>query len=64
MGKQLKKNIKIYQKNISINYGWMNNHMILIFIDGERVIDSCVIPYPDWFKFYDPDFEYYQPCRN
>jgi len=60
----MKKDFKIYQKNICIDSNTMNNQMILIFTENGTIIGLYAVPYPSWLKFYDDRFVFYPVNYN
>lgn len=60
----MKNEIKIYQKHVCVDHEKMDNHLILIFTQNKRILFTCVVQYPDWFKYYDDQYEYYPICLN
>lgn len=58
------KEIKIIQLSICLNSENMENHLILLFILNGKIIGVNVIPFPNWFKYWDEQFKYYQFCYN
>jgi hypothetical protein len=61
---KLKKNIKIVQQNFCIDHEHMENCMILLFTENNKVIGVNVVVLPPWFNFYDEKYNYYPFCSN
>ena len=56
--------IKIIQVNICLSSENLGNQLLLIFtLDGE-IIGVSIIAMPNWFKYWDEEFKYYQFCYN
>ena len=60
----MNKKFRIYQKHICINQGSMENHMILIFTEDDKVTGISIFAYPKLFEFYNSDYQHYQICQN
>ena len=58
------KKFKIYQKSICVDANNMENHMILIFTEDDKVIGISIFAYPKYFAFYNSDYQYYQIFHN
>lgn len=64
MGNSINKKLKIYHKNICIDHENMINYMILIFTIDEKIVYTCSVPYPEFYKFYDENYLHYNFCHN
>lgn len=42
----------------------MENHMILIFTEDDRILGISIFAYPKHFEFYNSDYKHYQICQN
>jgi hypothetical protein len=60
----MNKKFKIYQKHICINHENIENHMILIFTEDDRILGISIFAYPKHFEFYNSDYKHYQICQN
>ena len=58
------KNIRILQQHICINHETMENNMILLFTEDNKIVGVSVVALPSWFQFYDETYIYYAFCRN
>jgi hypothetical protein len=60
----MNKKFRIYQKHICINHEIMDNQMILIFTEDDRIVGISIFACPKHFEFYNSDYKHYQICRN
>ena len=60
----MNKKFRIYQKSICVDTQNMENHMILIFMEDDKVVGISIFAYPKHFTFYDSAYQYYQICHN
>ena len=58
------KNIRILQQHISINHETMENNMILLFTEDEKIVGVSIVKIPPWFNFWDEKYHYYPFCNN
>lgn len=56
--------IKIIQVNICLSSENLGNQLLLIFTLDGKIIGVSIIPMPNWFKYWDEEFKYYQFCYN
>lgn len=60
----MEKDLKILQKNITIDHESMKNCLILIFMFNGKVKGTSIIQLPEWFKFWSEEYRYYPFCHN
>ncbi len=60
----MKKPHKIIQTRISIDSESLDNHMILVFMNDNRIISTHIITFPLWWKFYDENYPYHPFSYN
>jgi len=60
----MKKERAILQFLINICADDLCYYLVIIFMDGKRVVSTHFIPLPEWHKFYDEKYEYYPMCYN
>jgi hypothetical protein len=58
------KKFKIYQKSICVDANNMENHMILIFTEDDKVTGISIFAYPKLFEFHNSDYQHYPICQN
>jgi hypothetical protein len=58
------KKYKILHTNMSLCSEGMENNLVLVFMNDSVVEATFIIPFPKWFIYYDPDYQYYQICFN
>lgn len=55
---------KIIQVNICLSGENLGNQLLLIFTLDGKITGVNIIPMPNWFKFWDEQYMYYQICHN
>jgi hypothetical protein len=63
-GITMKDRIRIVQQNICVDHQNMENNMILLFTENNKIVGVSVVVLPEWLKFYDEDYNYYPFCNN
>ena len=56
--------IKIIQVNICLSSENLGNQLLLIFTLDGKINGVSIIPMPNWFRYWDEEFKYYQFCYN
>jgi len=54
----------IVQTNFSIDGETFENFMVLTFMENGKESQSIVLKFPDWWLYYDEQYQYYLFSQN
>lgn len=61
----MEKKIIIQQQNIRLHVGDRTNQLLLIFFEEDgNIIDTCIVPFPQWIRHNDVEYKYYSLNLN
>jgi hypothetical protein len=60
----MNKQYRILQSHMSLCSEGTENNLVLVFMNHTKIEAVHIVPFPEWFKFYDPEYQYYQICYN